>query len=70
MLRQELKENYPLASYSGFAIAAATGVLRLYNNKHWLSDVVGGAVLGVLSAKAAYWYFNKRNKRKTASATP
>jgi membrane-associated phospholipid phosphatase len=53
-LHQELKDtNKPLA-YSGYAVAAVTGALRIYNKKHWLSDVLAGAVLGFVSAKIAY----------------
>ncbi|MGV3641363.1 MAG: phosphatase PAP2 family protein [Adhaeribacter sp.] len=38
----------------GYSIAAATGGLRLLNNKHWLSDVLAGAGIGILSTRAAY----------------
>ena len=39
------------------AYALATGVafLRLYNNRHWLNDVVAGAGIGILSARIGYW---------------
>ncbi len=53
MLRQEIKDDYPVASYAGYAITASTAVLRLYHNKHWLSDVITGAAIGVLSATFA-----------------
>jgi hypothetical protein len=51
MLRQELKEKYPIWSYSGYTVAASTAVMRLYRNKHWFSDVLTGAVIGILSVK-------------------
>jgi membrane-associated phospholipid phosphatase len=38
----------------GYSIAAATGGLRMLNNKHWLSDVLAGAGIGILSTRAAY----------------
>ena len=59
ILRHELKNTNPILGYSGFAIAAATGALRIYNNKHWLSDVIVGAILGIASAKATYWILKK-----------
>lgn len=41
----------------GVAYGVATGValLRLYNNFHWLNDVVAGAGFGILSARIGYW---------------
>jgi membrane-associated phospholipid phosphatase len=38
----------------GYGIAAATGGLRMLKNKHWLSDVVAGAGVGILSTEVAY----------------
>jgi len=38
----------------GYAIAATTGVFRLYNRDHWFSDVIAGAGFGILSTKASY----------------
>ena len=42
---------YGIVSYSA---ATATGVLRVYNNAHWFSDIIAGAGFGISSAKAAY----------------
>src|SRR5690349_22769192 len=42
---------------SGYAVAAATGYLRMYNNKHWFSDVMAGAGIGIASTKIAYWLY-------------
>ena len=39
---------------SGYAFAAATGALRVVNNKHWISDVAAGAGVGILSAEIGY----------------
>ncbi len=38
----------------GYTIATTTGIFRLYNHDHWLSDVVAGAGYGVLSTKLSY----------------
>lgn len=52
---------YPIAGYS---VATATGVLRILNNRHYVSDVFVGAAIGILSAELAYWasdaLFNNR----------
>lgn len=58
-LRQEFKDTAPLLSYSGYVAAAATGGIRMYNNKHFFSDVLAGAGIGILSTKAAYWVNKK-----------
>lgn len=53
-LNQEYRDVSPWIGYAGYTVAAATGALRLYNNKHWLSDVVAGAGFGIASTKIAY----------------
>lgn len=53
-LYQEYKDVSPWIGYSGYAVAAATGALRLYNNKHYFGDVLAGAGLGIISTKVAY----------------
>jgi membrane-associated phospholipid phosphatase len=35
----------PFAAYS---VASLVGISRIYDNKHWLTDVIGGAVVGTL----------------------
>lgn len=39
----------------GYGVAVATGIMRVASRSHWLSDVVAGAGIGILSARAAYW---------------
>jgi hypothetical protein len=53
-LNQEYRDVSPWIGYAGYTVATATGVLRLYNNRHWVSDVVAGAGLGIASTKVAY----------------
>lgn len=54
MLHQEFKDQSPWIGYVGYTIATATGTLRMYNNRHWFSDVVAGAGFGILSTKLTY----------------
>jgi len=61
-LYQEYKDVSIWYGISGYVIAAGTGGLRIYNNRHWLTDVVAGAGIGILSAKAAYWLYPTINK--------
>lgn len=53
-LNQEYRDVSPWIGYAGYTVATATGVLRLYNNKHFVSDVVAGAGFGIASTKLAY----------------
>lgn len=38
-----------------YGIATAVGAMRVYNDRHWAHDVVAGAGVGILCAKAGYW---------------
>ena len=38
-------------------MASSTGYFRIHNKKHWFSDVVMGAGIGILSTKLAYMAF-------------
>jgi hypothetical protein len=53
-LKQEYKDVSPWYGYAGYFVATATGTLRMYNNKHWFSDVVAGAGFGIASTKISY----------------
>lgn len=44
----------PWYSIGGYTIATATGVMRVLNNRHWISDVLSGAGIGILSTELAY----------------
>jgi membrane-associated phospholipid phosphatase len=59
ILHQELKYSHPVFSYSGYIVAAGVGILRIYNKQHYLSEVVAGAGLGILSTKLTYWIFDE-----------
>ncbi len=56
-LWQEYGRTQPWVGYAGYAVATATGLLRIYNNRHWVNDVVAGAAIGMLSTKFAYWLY-------------
>lgn len=56
-LYQEYKDVSPWIGAAGYTVAAGTGFFRMYNNRHWFTDVLAGAGIGILSTKAAYWLF-------------
>lgn len=76
LVRQEYGTWYGVAAYT---VATAIGVARIYNDRHWASDVVAGAGFGVLSAKVGYWLFPytgrllqkiTKKKKENASLVP
>jgi len=61
----------------GYAVAGAVAFLRLYNDRHWLNDVIAGAGIGILSARIGYWmlplyqkWFHWDKKRATVVMMP
>ena len=43
------------AGLAAYAMATTVGVMRMYNGRHWLNDVIAGAGFGILSARIGYW---------------
>ena len=46
----------PWYSVGGYAIASATGLMRVLNNRHWISDVLVGAGVGIFSVDFGYMF--------------
>ena len=44
----------PWFSVAGYGVATATGVMRILNNRHWISDVMSGAGIGIMSTELGY----------------
>ena len=55
MLRREYGREYPIVAIAGYTVATSVGLLRIYNNRHWASDVLAGAGVGILSVSLMYW---------------
>lgn len=64
LLRSEYAEVSPWIGVAGYVAAAATGYLRIYNNRHYFNDVIAGAALGVLSVRLSYWLYPKLFPRR------
>ncbi len=62
-LRKEYENSSPWIGYAGYAVAVATGYLRIFNNRHYFNDVIAGACVGVLSTRFAYWLYPKIFKK-------
>jgi membrane-associated phospholipid phosphatase len=61
-LHQEYGYKSAWISVGGYTVAILTGAGRIFNNKHWFSDVVAGAGIGILSVKAIYWTYPSLQK--------
>ncbi len=66
LLRKEYGNRYPGLAAAGYLTAIAVGSLRILNNKHWITDVLAGAGIGILSVNLAYlthryrWQWGKK----------
>lgn len=54
ILFKEYRNVSPYIGVAGYGIAFTTGALRIVNRRHWFSDVVTGAGVGILSAELSY----------------
>ena len=73
-LHMEYKDQSIWYGIAGYSIATATGMLRMLNNEHWMSDVLVGAGIGILTTKVSYLLYplvknclGSRSKQKGAS---
>ena len=57
LLAKEYGKKYPWIAIGGYVVATGTGFFRMYNNRHWTTDVICGAGIGMLSVEAAYWLY-------------
>jgi len=53
-LYHEYKDQSIWYGIAGYSVATLSGVLRMLNNRHWMSDVLAGAGLGILSTNVMY----------------
>ncbi len=75
VLYNEFRDSEPLLAYSGFVVAGATASLRVMKNKHWLSDVLAGAGIGIGITDLVYYFhplqqFNPFKKEKGMVLVP
>ena len=55
MLNKEYGYKSPWIGVGAYSVATATGLMRMANNKHWLSDVMVGAGIGIMATEFGYW---------------
>lgn len=69
MLNKEYGHLSPWVGIGAYSTATATGLMRMANNKHWLSDVLVGAGIGILSTEMGYWLADVLCKGKGIDTT-
>jgi hypothetical protein len=62
ILFKEYKDVSPYIGVAGYGIAAITGLMRAINRKHWFSDVITGAGIGIVSVELSYLMLPLWNK--------
>ncbi len=75
VLMHEFKDSAPILAYSGYLFSTTTGVFRMVNDKHWISDVLVGAGIGILATELVYFLepfknFNPFKNHKNMNLVP
>jgi len=71
----EFQQSSPILAYSSYAFAITTASFRMINNKHWLSDVLVGAGIGIIVTHLVYYFeplksFNPFEKSENITLLP
>ena len=74
ILAKEYGNRSVFYSVVGYGLATTVGTLRMLNNRHWLSDVLFGAGVGIASTQTVYliypWIQRKVFKNKQWAVVP
>jgi membrane-associated phospholipid phosphatase len=68
-LHKEFRHKSIWYSVAGYTMATAVGTCRMVSNRHWASDVLVGAGIGILSTNLVYLGHKHRHKNKTMNIT-
>ncbi len=64
-LHKEFGKKSIWYSIGAYTCASAVGVMRILNNRHWLSDVLVGAGIGIVATNVVYYtHLYKWSKKK------
>ncbi|WP_051359922.1 phosphatase PAP2 family protein [Adhaeribacter aquaticus] len=70
VIDKEFRAKSPWISAGAYAIASSTGVMRVLNNEHWMSDVLAGAGIGLISVHTVYYIHEHYLKNKRIAVVP
>jgi hypothetical protein len=65
-LHKEYGQKSIWYSIAGYTLATGVAACRMMANKHWASDVLAGAGMGILSTNLVYlWHKDKKNNKSS-----
>ena len=67
-LSEEYGKRYKWVPYVAYSLASSVGSLRMANNRHYISDVLMGAGIGIFSVKFSYWTHQYKWGRKSTKS--
>ncbi|WP_375578876.1 phosphatase PAP2 family protein [Marivirga tractuosa] len=75
VLMHEFRDSAPFLAYSGYFFSTTTSAFRMMNDRHWISDVLVGAGIGILATEVVYYLeplknFNPFKKNENISFVP
>ncbi len=70
MMQKEYGHLSPWVGYGAYSVAMTTGVMRMMNNRHWMSDVMAGAGIGIVATEFGYWLSDLIFPREPKSYQP
>ena len=68
-MAKEYKDQSVWYAVGAYGIATTVGAMRILNNRHWVSDVLAGAGIGILSTNLAYLTHRYKWKNKPSQLT-
>lgn len=55
LVRLEYGQEHPWIAAGAYAVATGVGVMRIYHDYHWATDVIAGTGMGILGARIGWW---------------
>jgi membrane-associated phospholipid phosphatase len=69
-LDRELGDRAPWLPWVAYPVAGLTGAGRVIEREHWVTDVVSGGILGLLTSRVAGRVFRREEERTEGSSAP
>ncbi|WP_133177763.1 phosphatase PAP2 family protein [Chitinophaga parva] len=56
-------KDYPWVPYVAYSVAGLTGITRMYENRHWSSDILVGMALGHFVTQSVFRHYREREHK-------